>query len=292
MHRVAELFGSSTSLPADWAALTERQICPFTARRCLKVRKSDPSISIGTCTVRAGRDLKPLVICPNRLLAGGAVFADALRLLTAHEPANELHVLSEVPLPGGSVDYFIVSVRNGRLVDFVGIELQTLDTTGTVWPHRQSFLADKGVVSDHDRSDERSFGVNWKMTAKTILVQLHHKIETFEAVDRKLVLVLQDELMSYMAREFSFGHLGSGSPSDSMHFHSYTLHETESGLQLSLQARHSTDMAGIATALGLGRSGEMEIAEIFDRLRSKLSPDTRWQPAAAMQPEPLPEVSE
>ena len=49
-----------------------------------------------------------------------------------HEPGNELHTVPEVSVPGGSVDYFLASVRDGKVKDFVGIELQTLDTTGTV----------------------------------------------------------------------------------------------------------------------------------------------------------------
>ena len=40
------------------------------------------------------------------------------------------------------------------------------------------------------------------MTAKTILVQLNHKIATFEHLSKRLVLVLQDCLLDYMRREF------------------------------------------------------------------------------------------
>lgn len=42
--------------------------------------------------------------------------------------------------------------------------------------------------------------MNWKMTAKTILVQLHHKIDTFESISKHLVLVVQDYLLDYMKR--------------------------------------------------------------------------------------------
>ncbi len=58
------------------------------------------------------------------------------------------------------------------------------------------------------------------MTAKTILVQLHHKIQTFEAVNRKLVLVVQDKLVEYMQGEFAFDHVNKPSVTgNSMHFH-------------------------------------------------------------------------
>jgi hypothetical protein len=66
----------------------------------------------------------------------------------------------------------------------VGIELQTLDTTGTVWPTRQRFLASKGFddIPRAELENTKTYGMNWKMTAKTILVQLHHKIQTFDTV--------------------------------------------------------------------------------------------------------------
>lgn len=65
--------------------------------------------------------------------------------------------------------------------------------------------------------------MNWKMTAKTILVQMHHKIETFEHVHKKLVLVIQDKLLQYMSKEFNFSHLKSPALlGDSMHLHAYS----------------------------------------------------------------------
>jgi hypothetical protein len=75
---------------------------------------------------------------------------------------------------------------------FVGIELQTLDTTGTVWPERQRFLATKGFndIARADIDNRKPYGMNWKMTAKTILVQLHHKIQTFEEANKHLVLMI------------------------------------------------------------------------------------------------------
>ena len=49
--------------------------------------------------------------------------------------------------------------------------------------------------------------MNWKMTAKTILVQLNHKIESFENLGKHMALVLQDHLLAYMQREFAFNHI-------------------------------------------------------------------------------------
>ena len=205
MSIIAELFGYATNEAENWSQIVEQQQCIFLKAKCFKVRKSDPAVSIGTCSVQYGRPPAPVVICPARLLERRQVFIDCLHLLTSHEPGNELHIVPEVAVPGGNVDYFLVSVRDGRVKDFVGIELQALDTTGTIWPERQRFLRQMGITdSTEDIPAPKAFGVNWKMTAKTTLVQLHHKVQTFEHVNKKLVLVLQDRLLGYMSHEFNF----------------------------------------------------------------------------------------
>jgi hypothetical protein len=197
--------------------------------------------------------------------------------LTLHEPGNELHIVPEITLPGGSVDYFVVSVSKGKVKDFVGIELQTVDTTGTVWPERQRFLDSVGVkVLKKDIECADSFGMNWKMTAKTILVQLHHKVETFEHLNRKLVLVVQDHLLAYMQQNFAFRHMSEPPRhGDSMHFHAYRLDPTISGeWRMELAKRLSTDIVGVGQALGLQVSAKVELETIVAQLESKISQKT------------------
>lgn len=293
MSRVIELFGQSTvsarlgteslfvaegrrTPDREWAARLEEQPCPYLGRTCLKVRKSSPEISIGTCAVAYGREYRPIAICPHRLLERRQIFLDCLHLLSLHDPGNELHVVPEISVPGGSVDYCVASVRKGRVVDFVGVELQTLDTTGTVWPARQRFLRSVGVpVDDADADSRKSFGMNWKMTAKTILVQLHHKLETFEDLGKHLVLVVQDELLEYMNSNFSMGHFNDARQADPMHFHAYELEQVADGHSLSLRYRRSTDIAGVAAALGLQAEARMDHDELAKRIEAKLSDSTR-----------------
>jgi hypothetical protein len=146
-NAILELFGlAATETSAKrWQAVVGKQRCPFLDRKCLKVRKSQPNISIGACSVRYGRENKDVLICPYRFLQRKQVFTDCLQLLTLHQPGNELHLIPEVSIPGGNVDYFLASVNNGKVKDFVGIELQTIDSTGTIWPTRQRLLKEKGV---------------------------------------------------------------------------------------------------------------------------------------------------
>ncbi len=277
-NKVVELFGQSTrgSSTPDWVEVARRQQCPFLNRKCIKTRKSEPNVAIGTCTLEYGVTPKAVMICPHRLLERKQIFTDCLHLLTNHEPGNELHVVSERSIPGGSIDYFLVSAKGRKVQDFVGIELQTLDTTGTIWPERQRFLQEQGVrVKQSDIRSDKTFGMNWKMTAKTILVQLHHKIETFENVNKHLVLVTQDHLMDYMRREFSFSHLNEPARlGDAMQFHVYGLSSAESIFRLELRSRLSTDQAGIAECLGLTAIAKIDLQQIIDSLEPMLSDET------------------
>lgn len=281
MSRVLELFGNSTRDSPNWASIVREQLCPYIVSACIKTRKSQPELAIGTCCVSYGRQQRRVVICPNRLLRRGKVILDCTRYLRAHRAENDLHLVPEVTVPGGSVDYFLVSVDKGTVTDFVGIELQALDTTGTVWPARQRFLRSVGV-GEHggDAASGRRYGMNWKMTAKTTLVQLHHKVRTFEALGRQLVLVLQDELMSYLQNEFAFGHVGRASDGHPMQFHAYNVQDgsqTDSGLQLV--GRLSTDTEGVRRCLDLQTEARVDVEHLGAQLRRKLNPSTLFRPS-------------
>ncbi|MDE2818451.1 MAG: NotI family restriction endonuclease [Chloroflexota bacterium] len=276
-QRVVELFGIPTvASDIDWKKIVKEQYCPYLERACLKVRKSQPDLAIGTCSVNYGvRDPKDILVCPHRMLSSGRIFIDCLHLLRLHEPGNELHRIAQVEIPGGSVDYFLVSVQSGKVVDFVGIELQTLDTTGTVWPQRQRFLQSVGVGDIDENYSNKPFGMNWKMTAKTILVQLHHKIETFEGLGKHLVLIVQDVLFQYMTRQFNFGHIGTAKLGHSLHFHSYTFVKDQNNeRKLQLSSRYSTDMQGMSLALGLQAPANIELEAILVKLQNKISSRT------------------
>lgn len=270
MSKVKELFGIYCSENADVTGALASQICPYSNKKCYKTRKSDPSTAIGTCTVSYQN--KDIIICPNRLTENSQIFMDCIHLLTLHEPGNELYVLPEISIPGGNVDYFLVSVKDGKVKDFIGIELQTMDTTGTVWPERQKLLNEYGITVDEaDVRNPKSFGMNWKMTAKTILIQMHHKTKTFENLNKHLVLIIQKPFFEYMNREFSFAHITGARLGDSAHFHSYDFKNMGNRLKLTLDTRVSTDSDGISQCLGLNAEANVALEDIIATLEKKLS---------------------
>jgi hypothetical protein len=146
---------------------------------------------------------------------------------------------------------------------------------------RQRLLKELGVSrSDDAESSDKPYGMNWKMTAKTILVQMHHKVQTFEHVHKKLVLVIQDKLLAYMSREFKFDHLRNPAAiGDSIHLHAYSMSRASSGdFRLAMAARLGTDADGIGTCLGLQAEARIELAQIIEALQSKISASTRFVP--------------
>lgn len=274
MSKVRELFGQYCSEDANIESVLENQLCPYNNKKCFKTRKSDSETSIGTCTVNYQN--KDIIICPNRLTEKSQIFVDRLHLLTLHEPGNELYIIPEVTIPGGHVDFFLVSAKNKKVKDFVGIELQTMDTTGTVWPERQRLLDEHGIyVPKDDINNKKPFGMNWKMTAKTILVQMHHKAQTFENLNKHLVLIIQKPLYEYMRKEFSFSHIQGVRVGDAVHFHSYDVVEEDNGLHLALDTRVSTDTNGVAECLGLNAEANVELKDIIALLESKLLDEYR-----------------
>lgn len=274
MNKVKELFGIKCVQGANITEALHRQLCPYSGKKCYKTRKSNPQTAIGTCTVAyQGNNI---IICPNRLLENRQIFMDCLHLLTLHEPGNELYVVPEISIPGGNVDYFLVSAKNGIVKDFLGIELQTMDTTGTVWPERQRLLYEFGIsVENEDILNTKPFGMNWKMTAKTILIQMHHKSETFEYLNKHLVLIIQQPFFTYIQRAFSFSHIEGVRIGDPIHIHAYDLKENQGQLRISLNSRVSTDSDGIAKALGLNAQPKVELKEIVAVIEQKLNDEYR-----------------
>lgn len=281
MDEIVELFGMNTEAQGiEWGTIVAQQQCPFSDKKCYKIRKSEPDVAIGTCTVLAGRSMDPVMICPNRLIDRRKIFIDCMHLLTKHQPGNDYHLLSEIKIPGGNLDYALVSARGCHAVDFVGIELQTLDTTGSVWPARMSTLNRLGIPVTVPEA--KTYGMNWKMTAKTILVQMHHKAATFANINRHLVLVIQDPLLDYMRREFTFDHFTDPADVvDTVHFHSYGMRSLEPGQQRSdlvLHSRMSTDVAGIERCLGLKKDAAVDESVLLAGISSKLTEMTLWSP--------------
>ncbi|GAB4284034.1 MAG: hypothetical protein Fur0025_14530 [Oscillatoriaceae cyanobacterium] len=108
------------------------------------------------------------------------------------------------------------------------------------------------------------------MSAKTILMQIHHKAESFDVLGKKLVLVVQQEFFDYLSREFQTEHLHSSNPEDPVQLHIYDCVELNQKIRLRLGSCKSTNVAGIEKMLKLGKSSIISEGEVLERIRAKM----------------------
>jgi len=203
-----------------------------------------------------------LIICPHRFLQAQQIFRDCQGLLST---SAHYAVIPEISMPGGSIDYFLVGSTGEVVDDFLGIEIQSLDTTGSgaIWQAREDLL--RGEMAD-----SYAYGINWKMSAKTILIQMLHKAASFEALGKKLVLIIQKEFADYLDREFQTGQLRTASQDDPIHFHIYDVAASDGIFHVSLHERKSTDVSGIERMLNVGRDTNILLEDVIARITAKL----------------------
>jgi hypothetical protein len=192
--RVIEFFGFS---PTDKsrAATSARagKNCPFLSGPCTK-RLHDGEVS-GACYVKQST-LPPVIICPNRMYAekyrvlldtARACFGEKARLIRtqadSRRDGNDVIVFGrgwgkELRLPGRGkgnrggyfVDWVLAALdKQGELREFVAVEVQTMDTTGSYGSEVKAYS------SGRDFNETSDAGINWENVSKRILPQLIYK---------------------------------------------------------------------------------------------------------------------
>lgn len=237
--RPLELYGMRTSVPAP---VRDADQCPFRKAKCVKQRKSDSSRTIGTCIV--GAEGRPQLICPIRMRETDQVFTDVTYLLNGE--ITEVMVIPEIKLGGlGSVDFLVAGLDGERnIVDFLGLELQTNDTTGSgpLYDARNDFFAGKLEGS-------YKYGLNWKMSAKLVLKQTLDKSAVFMAWRKRYVWAMQDTLLERMRGYADMSGFSSADPSaHEVFFHAYEVIPGEQRYRLRLKERVGADLEGVAQA--------------------------------------------
>lgn len=240
----------------------EEEYCPFQDKRCTKRRKSESDVTIGTCSVGyRGRGLdeyKPHVICPSRFETD-AVF-DPLKSLFVGE--GEFFRVPEVSLFGTSIDY-VVGKRDddGNVIDFAGVEVQAIDSTGSVWEHKTAYEAGDDIEDVED-----SYGMNWAMSiTKTMMQQAFKKGQAFVEWDENIVFLVQDVALDYLRRKSNTSRLEDAKEENPVHFYSYSFeynHETEA-YGWEIDERLSTDLDGVSMMMDSDEDEEIPDKDEF-----------------------------
>lgn len=280
MSKVNEMFGLYTGgniLPDLTEALT-KQSCPFTGRPCYKTRKSDPDTAIGTCSLIFDNVDQPILICPEPLTKNGKAFTDCLQFIASSIAGSDLYLIPEVKTSVGRIDYILAAFRSNQLLDFVAIELQTLDTTGSIWNERQKLLIENGHAVDAGEARSSGASLNWKMTAKTILAQLVQKSQLFASMNKHLVLVCQKPLYDYMAQNFNFSGVREACLTDVLHFHSYDYLCMNNEMGLKLANMRSASLEAVERIMGSEIDTSREYQKICEILINRKCDEYRFSP--------------
>jgi len=263
--RPLELYGIPTSSPAPVADADQ---CPFRGKKCAKQRKSESSQTIGTCIVGAGG--KPQLVCPHRMRETDQVFTDLAYLLEGK--IAQLMVIPEIKLGGlGNVDFLVTGLDgNNEIVDFIGLELQTNDTTssGPLYDARNDFFAGELKPS-------YKYGLNWKMTAKLVLKQTLDKSAVFMSWKKRYVWAMQDTLLERMRGYADMsGFSAADASTHEVFFHAYEVLPDEPRYRLQLKERLGADLEGVALANAAPSNIK---TEILDGLQLILKQQARQQ---------------
>lgn len=189
---IVELFGfAPDDQTPEVEALRANCTCPFLGRTCVKQFKS--GLISGACTLKPTNS-GPVICCPNRMYAEDYMvlldvardaFGAGMRLCrTAASAAGdgtavvvfgkrwgkELRLPNRIKGGGYFVDWILARLGpNRRLEEFVAVELQTMDTTGSYEAQVHRLLRTGTVLPD------KQSNINWENVSKRILPQIIFK---------------------------------------------------------------------------------------------------------------------
>lgn len=222
----------------------ENDHCPFLNSTCKKRRKSQGE-SIGTCSVgyrgRGQAEYRPHCICPHRFETDSVL--GELRDLLIKD--GEYFTTPEVPLLGASIDYVVGKKSpENEVLDFAGVEIQALDTTGSVWDYREAYFDDEMNMETVDQT----YGINWTMSlTKTMMQQAFKKGQVFRDWGEKLVFLVQDVSIGYLRDNYDASGLRDARPEDPIHFYTYSLiynYDTDE-YEWEINEKLSADIEGV-----------------------------------------------
>ena len=190
-----EFFGYRSNDKSEAAVASARnRLCPFIEDQCEKT--FNDGVVSGVCSLKPIRS-GPVICCPIRLYGDGykiledvakKAFGAGLLLVPGKEAVyystdNAKSCVAvfgqrwggelRLPQKGGKGGYFVDWVlakldSSGELEEFVAVEVQTIDTTGT---YRNGFES----LTKYRVDVKTTAGLNWENVSKRILPQLIYK---------------------------------------------------------------------------------------------------------------------
>ena len=202
-HIIGEVLGEPAAHQRSPVNVDYR--CPFINSQCTK-RGHRLEGPYPVCSVwHSVRSPRLITTCPKRFYQIDLMEDVVTHCWPGRRPehprlAHEVHMEKF-----GTVDLVIadLNTETGHINEFVSVEIQALDLTGTVEPAYAGLL-------NHDSIVETTYGVNWANVRKRYIDQLvtksfyHHQWRT------SIVAVMQTPLYDYLRKHIQFDELATG----------------------------------------------------------------------------------
>lgn len=208
-QKIIEIFGHSPSdISAQARNFWSLNACPFIGQSCGKYDHTN-TICYGTCSVSWKNS--SVIICPNRLYEKEyktikRVAIDAFGNIPfmffheyIHRPNEDCIVAlahnsgREVSIQNMSMDWVLAKIINNTLVEYVGIEVQSIDITGN---YRDAWYAARDKKTECPPSRH---GLNWANVHKRLIPQLIRKglmYSKSSLVKKGLYFILPDSVFT------------------------------------------------------------------------------------------------
>lgn len=212
---IAEVLGQ----PADQMRnpVNADYLCPFLNSACMKRshsgHRSDEPYPV--CSVWRQREV--ICVCPKRFYEIELVKDVLANCWLNDSPPAEPRLAHEVQMKGfGNVDFVIAELFDkGGIKNFVSVELQAVDLTGSVYP------AYDALINNRDLSSRPRYGINWANVRKRYVEQLVKKGIYHHHWQSRMISVIQSPFFDYLCTNLRFDQLDSKSPSSNIVFMVY-----------------------------------------------------------------------
>lgn len=192
--------------------------CPFINSTCVK-RSQRFSGSYPLCSIWHGRGTKRRIICmcPKRFFEAN-LKDDVIKHCWVGAPPTNAQVAYEVKMEDfGMVDFVVGEVdQNGQVHEFVSVELQAVDCTGSVEPAYSAVLNNVSALGSRI-----SYGINWANVRKRYINQLILKGFYHHHWNTRIISVIQTPLYEVLHRQMAFDELSPTSRSSNIVFMCY-----------------------------------------------------------------------
>ncbi|WP_081841347.1 NotI family restriction endonuclease [Alicyclobacillus macrosporangiidus] len=249
--------------------------CPYIDDRCIK-RGHNTGDPFPVCTLWKHRGVgknrvpdRPVIVCPKRFFAANLIDDILEHCWTGTYTREHIAAVREIKMGhAGNVDMVICDTSKFPAIeDFISVELQAIDITGSVSDVYTAHL-NRTILNSTPK-----YNFNTANVFKRYLTQLIKKGYFHHTWGKKIVAVVQDFLLEDIRKRVRFAATDPKDENTSIVFMSYTLdpnHKNEDGfLELRLKDIVGTEHSALMNAVVYERPPDRDkfISAIIRQLR-------------------------